>query len=348
MEESLERELGEILSAITIVSPAVFRFKSEDVPVKPDHLTAMPGFPGHPLPSNPLIRDLQSILYARCYSHPFRVDSSQLTPAAITPDQTFIQQLSRHNHSVFRWEGGWTIYAITSGGQVSLIKGDRQRTAVPGEFVTTGVPGLPPQVGSVVSVQVARESPVAQPGFYFVYGSTLSDMWDDYARLRFYFHSSSTIAPDLVEYLSLKLNRYRVPFQLKTLNDPAMYSRTDAVVLYVAKRYYELCVRIAQRMPYPVLSGLRAQTPLFTRKILPGVGIAEEPNTGESFGMNRCRLTAEGIVDAWMTGDQTPGGRLEAISRRFQLSGFNLQAPHLSPASIELPEVPEEVDFAYA
>lgn len=347
MEESLERELGQILSAITIVSPAVFTFNGETIQVNPEPISTLPGLPGHPLPSNPLVRDLQSILYARCYSHPFG-ENVQLIGSSIAPDQNFIQQLSARNHSVSHWEGGWTIYAITTGGQVSLIKGDRQRTAVPGEFITSGVPGLPPQTGGIVSVQVVRESAAAQPGFYFVYGNALSDMWDDYARLRFYFHSSNTIAPELVHYLSLQLNRYQVPFQLKALNDPSMYSRTDAVVLYVAKRYYELCVRIVQRLPGDVLSGLRTQTPLFTRKVVSGVGIAEEPNTGESFGMNRCRLTSEGIIDAWMKGEQTLAGRFEAISRRFQQGGFNLDLPHLSPTSIELSDVAEEVNFSYA
>jgi len=234
------------------------------------------------------------------------------------------------------------------GGQVSLIKGDRQRTAMPGEFISSGVPGMAPQIGSIVSVLAARESAAAQPAFYFVYGETLSDIWDDYARLRFYFHASGTVAPELLEHLSFRLNRYQVPFQMKALNNPQMYTRTDAVVLYVAKRYYDVCVRIILGLPSSTESGLRPQTPLFARKILAGVAFAEDPNTGESFGMNRCRLFSEGVTDAWTKGDQSSDGRLNAISARFQQSGFSLDAPHLSPDSIEFSDVASEVNFTYA
>jgi hypothetical protein len=86
---------------------------------------------------------------------------------------------------------------------------------------------------------------------------------------------------------------------------------------------------------------------LFTRALRPGVGLAEEPNTGESFGMNRCRLVAEGIADAWRRGDQSLPGREAAIAARFTAAGCDLSRPHLSPDSADLPEIAQEVDFSH-
>jgi HopA1 effector protein family len=116
-------------------------------------------------------------------------------------------------------------------------------------------------------------------------------------------------------------------------------------VLYFARRYHPLAARLALSMPEEVAAGLRPETPLFARTLRPGVGIAEDPNTGESFGMHRCRLTAEGVLDAWASGVQTVEGRLRAIEARFRAAQLDLDRPHLSPGSSELEEVAEEVDF---
>jgi len=342
---NLNDELIPILPEVEILSPTAFRFRGEDIPVTPGYLPSVPGIPSHPLPEMPLIRDLQGTLYGRCYSR--RVEDP---PPAANPvsDHSFVAKLSQSNRSRAGWEGGWTIYQLGQNGQVWLVKGDRQRSAVAGEFVTTGAPGAPPQPGAIVSVQVPRESTVAQAGFYFLYGETLCDIWDDDSLVRFYFHSPSSVAPELIEQLTLRLNRYQVPFRMKALNEPAFYGRADAVVLYVARRYHAITVRIVRDVPRPVAEQMLPSTPLFTSTLQPGIGVAEDPNTGESFGMNRCRLMAEGIVDAWQRGDQSPEGRLRAIAARFTQNGCKLELPHLSAGTTDLAQVPQEVEFAYA
>jgi hypothetical protein len=135
---------------------------------------------------------------------------------------------------------------------------------------------------------------------------------------------------------------------MKALNDPLLYGRTDAMVLYVARRHYDITVRIVRDLPRDVTDALVPSTPLFTEVLQPGIGIGEDPNSGESFGMNRCRLVAEGIVNAWRRGDQSVEGRLRAIGERFKQDGMDLARPHLSAGSVELTQVPHEVEFAYA
>src|SRR5262249_20223137 len=152
----------------------------------------------------------------------------------------------------------------------------------------------PPQSGGMVTVASPRESAIAQPGFYFLYGETLSDVWDEHQLLRFYFHASAESSPAVLEYLTAEFNRWQIPFRMKALIEPALYFRTDAVVLYFARRYHQIAVRIVEAMPREVASALHAATPLFTLTLRPGVGMAEDPGNGESFGMHRCRLTAEG------------------------------------------------------
>ena len=348
MTQHFQAELEPMLRAVAILGPATFLFRGEPVQVRPGPVQSLPGFPAHPLPESPLVRDLQAQLYHRCYTRRLEEEQAAQGAQQFTPDPSFAQRLSASNRSQQRWEGGWIVYSLAANGSVSLHKGDRQRNAVPGEFIHYGVPGVPAQNGAMVSVYAPRESFTAQPGFYYIYGETLADVWDDHALVRFYFHSTSEGAPLLVEFLSTTLNRYQVPFRMKTLTEPSMYQRRDATVLYVARRHYGITARLVQDLPRDVAAALRPSVPLFSRPLRDGVGIAEDPGTGESFGMHRCRMVAEGIVDAWMRSDQSVEGRRAAIAARFTANGCSLDFPHLSPGSVDFSDVAMKVDFAYA
>src|SRR5690242_11434458 len=128
-------ELQPILEAITILSPAAFVFRGETIAVPAGPVQPIPGMPAHPLPQLPLTRELQNQLYARCYSMRFE---EWKQPPAFQSDPTYVQRLSAANRSQVRWESGWTVYAVAANGQVSLQKGDRQRMAQAGEYLSNG------------------------------------------------------------------------------------------------------------------------------------------------------------------------------------------------------------------
>ena len=167
---------------------------------------------------------------------------------------------------------------------------------------------------------------MSQPGYYFAFGDTLDELADQLTLVRLYFHCSPESAVLLVGELTAALNRFQTPFQLKTPAAPALYGRTDAAVLYIGARYFPITARIVasvlSRVP------LETATPLFTKRLWPGVGAAVEPGSGESFGSHRCRLTAEGIVDAWrQDGAQETPKRMAAVAARFAAAGLDLQRP---------------------
>ena len=345
MTYNTNSEIAPILKSVVVLNPSTFLFQGEPVQVTPGAFQPLAGFPAHPLPQTPLVRDLQNLFYTRCYIR--RIDDPATSSTTFTSDPAFVNRLSQGNRSQQRWEAGWSIYSIAPNWTASVQKGDRQRNVVPGEFLSSLPPGVMPQAGTTVSVLAPRESVNAQPGFYFAFGETLTDSWDDHSLLRFYFHVPSERAPELLDFMTLNLNRYQVPFRMKALTEPVMYQRSDAAVLYVARRYYDITARIVRDLPAAVAGQLKDSTPLFTKPLQPGVGLAEDPNTGESFGMHRCRMMAEGIVDAWMRGDQSADGRLNAIAARFGGSGFRLDLPYLNPGSVDLHDISQEVDFDY-
>ncbi len=68
--------------------------------------------------------------------------------------------------------------------------------------------------------------------------------------------------------------------------------------------------------------------PLFTKAIAPGVGVAEEPDTEPfEFGVNRCQLVTDGLLAAWVNGEESPEQRMDAIRQQFALHGIDLQRP---------------------
>jgi len=161
---------------------------------------------------------------------------------------------------------------------------------------------------------------------FFVYGSTLES---SRPRLRFYFHVSAAEAPALVRALTRRLERWQVPFRFKTPALATMYGRRDTAVLYVEWFRFHFVLDL-------VLEALRAgefrledETPLFARRIAPGLAFAEDPGNGESFGGHRCRLVAEALLEAGEAGVVGLEARRRRVHARFEEEGVVPATPHL-------------------
>jgi hypothetical protein len=75
--------------------------------------------------------------------------------------------------------------------------------------------------------------------------------------------------------------------------------------------------------------------PLCSKRIAPGIGLAEEPLTGESFGMHRCRLIAEAIIYARQSGRATVEDGWQVLCEHFAERGQSVTQPWLNPGSID-------------
>jgi hypothetical protein len=121
------------------------------------------------------------------------------------------------------------------------------------------------------------------------------------------------------------LRKLDLPHHAKIANDPSQFVRADAAVLYAPRD--ALDVRALHEAVKP---WLRPGTPAFARRIAPGVAVADDPGRGESFGLHRSRLAAEGLHEAWRAGRDP----LDALEARFRAEG--LDAPHLAPGRSEI------------
>jgi hypothetical protein len=340
MPAGLEAELTGALGAFNILTPFSFSFMGEPV-IDATSISTAAGWTGVPTEANPeqlLARAIQASLYDRCYAH--RLDDAAQQPDRQVPieDADFARRLAEANTSRERWDPDWMIYQLAANGQVFVRKGERERIAMPGAFISDFVLGQAPQIGASVRLRAPREATGVQPGYYFAFGETLDEAAEQLSLVRFYFHCAAENAAALLAAITSALNRFQIPFQVKAPVSPALYGRTDAIVLYVAARFFAIVARIVSSVRQQTALGLTV--PLFTKQLWPGIGVAVEPGTGESFGSHRCRLCAEGIVDAWREGRQDASARLTAAAARFAAAGLDITRPYLGAGWIDLFSVP--------
>jgi lantibiotic modifying enzyme len=81
---------------------------------------------------------------------------------------------------------------------------------------------------------------------------------------------------------------------------------------------------------------LKPLTPAFTKELAPGLGVAENPPGGESFGLHRCRVLAEALVKSKEGGKKSVKAALATVERCFADAGIVLEQPYLNPDSLDV------------
>ncbi|NES84251.1 MAG: hypothetical protein F6K10_24165, partial [Moorea sp. SIO2B7] len=158
--------------------------------------------------------------------------------------------------------------------------------------------------------------------------------------VRIYFNLTAEGAVAVMGSLTQQLNQISVPFSFKVLYNPEDYNRYDSGVLYFDNNDYE-AVRLVLRKVYTEhQSHFKPEVPLFTKFLAPGLGLAEEPDQKfadqESFGMNRCQIVANGLLEAHHKGDDSPEARMAAILQEFSLLEIELQHCYLNAKSEDI------------
>lgn len=339
MEAQLIQELTRICQAVSIESANEFSFAGRCAPeLEPATQQLQMLAPTQ----NLSILRLQYLLYLYCYCQRFTgkladepIPSNWLGSLLSEESQRLIQDLSESNTSRERWDSGWQISRIEPSGQILAHKYSTKRLFCPDQFLLEDGHGIAPQVGANIKVFLSKESRSLQPGFYYVFGETVTSQEDDYNLVRFYWNIQQAGVTTLIRCLTKALNRFQVPFRFKCLTNWSFFSRADAAVLYVNKRFYQITATLMADAYPQVEKYLKSDTPLFSKTLALGLGLAEDPENGESFGLNRCRILAEGIWNAYTQGLQTEQARLAEVIKQFSHYQITLAHPYLSPGSVD-------------
>jgi hypothetical protein len=158
--------------------------------------------------------------------------------------------------------------------------------------------------------------------------------------VRVYFSLTPEGAVAVMANLTQHLNAISMPFTFKVLYNPGDYNRYDSGVLYFDKQDYQLVREVLQKVYIENKSHFQSEIPLFTKLLAPGLGLAEEPDskfaTQESFGMNRCQIVANGLLEAWHQGDDSPEAKMKAIFQHFSLLELDWQRAYLNAKSDDI------------
>jgi hypothetical protein len=273
-----------------------------------------------------LVYQLQQEMYGNFYCRGFPAAGVVVHGGGgIAGSSAFVESLSRANRARSSLQPGWR---VREQSEDSLVV-ERDGLAL---WVAPSH-AVPDEVSGNVSLRLPGELRKASPGFYMALGEHAITEEQSARLVRLYWHLTSAAAPRLLERLTDSLNRAKVPFQLKVVNDPERYTRCDAGVLYLPRELFREVVAPI-RDAHRLLAGeLRATTPVFTKRLAPGLGLAEDPGGGQSFGMHRALVMAQAAVRAHERGCLDEEDRTALLTEAFAEQGLELDVPFLSPGS---------------
>jgi hypothetical protein len=249
-------------------------------------------------------------------------------------DVDFYSQLHQSNCGKGYFDAGWLILREETDGSLAVKKGsltlhiEREKHLQDCEQNAT--------TGDGVAIRMPKN--LIQNGFYLAVSNTEVESHDNTVRV--YFNLTPEGAVAVMHRLTQMLNDIPIFFHFKVLYNPAEYNRHDSGVLYIEKPNYEALRKVLETVYLENKSHFKSEISLFTKQLAPGLGLAEEPDSKfaqqESFGMNRCQIVANGLLQAWLEGDNSPQARMKAIHEQFSQLGIDVERPYLNANSKDI------------
>ena len=195
------------------------------------------------------------------------------------------------------------------------------------------------QIGMIGYVPMPKEFRELLSGFYTAIGNEPGIDEKDTTIVRLYWNITAKYASSLINQITTELNKTQIPFRFKILKDPYNYPRADAAVLYVDKRHIEPLKKSLPQIYVQVMTFLNHSTPLFAKRLVPGLALAEDPdkssNNNESFGQHRCRILAEALFSSYKKKVTSKEESISEIISFFKSESVDLERPYLNSDSTD-------------
>lgn len=235
----------------------------------------------------------------------------------------FLAALSQANRGHGHWEPGWALRDHYEGGLVAQ-RADLRLYLQNGEWR----PPTSMADTQFISIRLPKEMLNISPNFLVVLGDNPPIGGTPLVRL--YWNVTPFAAIEFIRMVTPALNDMGIAFRLKVLSEPQLFDRCDALVLYIQKTDISRARPVLSDAYAHISAELRPRTPIFTKPLAAGVGLAENPENGESFGWHRCGLLAEGIVRAHESAKRQVDDRVQSVIEVFGERGIKISAPFLN------------------
>ena len=330
-------QLEAVVEAVEVLSPTTYAwFDRESPPLAPRIVRSMTPRTARDYLLYSLQRQLYVDFYCQGFPMPAEEEDFPAFPQGMTP---FLRSLSSANAGTGCREGNWEVRVMEENALLA------RKDGLDVWAWTTNCLNPPEdsfEVGTRIALCLPKEFLNWSPGFYMALGNRELRLGDSDPVVRFYWHLTPDCAAAFVRSATTRLNAEDRPFRLKLLRDPSLYIRCDAGVVYARKRDYRSISCILADVYHEICRSLEPGIPAFTKPLAPGLGLAEDPGDGQSFGEHRCHLLADALIAAHESGLRSVPERTRAVADRFEREGLDLAAVFLNPGSRD------EYDFGVA
>ncbi|MEA2126283.1 MAG: hypothetical protein QOI80_3065 [Solirubrobacteraceae bacterium] len=318
-------QIADAVRAVEILSPTRYSWLGEASEPLPEHVERRIGADDA---RGYLVYSLESRLYSDFYCHGRAVAPAPPEPVdAVRGDAMLVEALSHSNAGRGCWEPGWLLRR-RDGDELVVERGGLTLRATPDEC--RGLPS-PDAVDVEIEVRYPKELLRASPGFYMALAERPFD--DSEGLVRLYWNLAPEGAVAFVSEATRLVGEAGFGARLKVANDPRLYDRCDAGVIYLPRAEALRGGELVRSLHAAVAPMLRAPVPAFTKRVAAGVGLAEDPGGGQSFGQARCHVVAEALVGAYERGIGDHAGRVAAVRDRMLEEGLDPDAPYLRPGA---------------
>jgi HopA1 effector protein family len=283
---------------------------------------------------------LYDLFFTREWQSNAELEAQEQSPAIENSDidgidVEFGYTLHENNLGSGYLDPGWQIIEITEDRTLGATKNELTLYLTPER-------DLPPhhrdaKVGDTVSIHLPKNL-VGQDTYIAVGSEGMPSL--QYPTLDFYFNLTPTGAVALLRECTTKLDRLAIPFTLSILHHPDLYHRCDTATLRFAASNYDKVQPLAIDFCQQHQPECRSILPMFVLPLAQGLGMGELPLPQDNFGLHRCELVAEAIVESYLAGQQSIEDKITAVERVFTESRFFFDRPHIDRTNIlgELPE----------
>ena len=318
------------LDAVEIRSPTVLSWFSHGIRVVPRSLarTLSPE-----AKRRYLVAVLRDVLYAQfyCLGRATPVEFTDAPRRHAVDTISFAEKLARANHGPDYDQSGWELIDSARSGRI--VRRDGLELLVPhadGERHAT--PACP---GTTICLRFRHELPNISPGFYMAVSGDVPTKADR-TLVRLYWNVTHEAALRLMRSLTEQLSRALISYRFKVLTGLNGRQRADSAVLYICRDDYERTVDMIGPIYDDNGRDLHAATPAFTKRLAPGLALAETPPGAASFGIQRSGLVAEALVRCHEAGRTQPRDRLAAVADEFEHANLDLAQPFLNPGGTDV------------
>lgn len=341
MKSGYHNDLEEVALSLEILSSTRYSLNGDirdlsKLQIFPGPDAAIPGLRENTQPETSVLPAfIESELYNKLYHRPRKATTIS---QEIMETRDFICALSRANQGVGAWDSGWRILAAESDETLAVTKDNLIVWAKPAEIRKVDKKTGP---GEYCHVKIGKEITQLFPNFYIAIGNgnEQGEAEIDGPVTRVYWNLTPTGAVQYIGLVTTQLNTAKVPFRTKVISDPRGYLRADAGVLYIRRNDWIKTKELIAGIHQEIAASLNPETPMFTKRLGYGLGLAEDPGNGMSFGESRCKIIVHGLWSHFLQGKTSPQARLDAIIAAFQKEGVDPERPYLNHGSTDIYEM---------